>query len=151
VASPVQGAVVDSTIPVAHPGLLQTPRILDMPGSFASIPLLFAQNAPANGGSNSPLSFLPFLLVLVVWGYLLLFRPQQQAEKKRRQMIAALKKNDRVLTNSGIFGTVVSVDADGNKVVLRVDDDRGVKITFSKEAIAKVVDVAAEKGAAPEV
>ena len=45
-------------------------------------------------------------------------------------MIEALKKNDKVLTAGGIYGTVVSVDPARDRVVLRVDDDKGVKLTI---------------------
>lgn len=58
-------------------------------------------------------------------------------------MINAIKKNDKVLTLAGIYGTVVSVDGDQDRVVLRVDDN--VKIAFSKTAILKVIDVAPDK------
>lgn len=120
-----------------------------MPGLIAAIPLLFAENAPAPaadpGASPSPLTFLPYLLIIGLWGYLLLFRPQQQQEKKRREMISALKKNDKVLTSAGIYGTVVSVDNDADRVMIRVDDDRGVKMAFSKTSIARVIEASAEK------
>ena len=43
----------------------------------------------------------------------MIWLPQQQQEKKRRAMIDALKKNDKVVTAGGIFGTVVSVDPTG--------------------------------------
>jgi preprotein translocase subunit YajC len=122
-----------------------------MPALFAAIPLIFAQNAPApnaNGGaSGGTLNILPYVLVIALWGYFLLFRPQQQQEKKRREMIARLKKNDKVITTGGLYGTVVSVDTDGDRVVLRVDDDRGVKLTFSKSAVSRVLDAASEKPA----
>ena len=55
-------------------------------------------------------------------------------------MIDALKKNDKVLTTAGIYGTVVSVDAEHDRVVLRVDDDRGVKVAFTKASIVRVLD-----------
>ena len=126
-----------------------------MPGLLAAIPLLFAENAPAPaadpGASPSPLSFLPYLLIIGLWGYLLLFRPQQQQEKRRRELLAALKKNDKVLTAAGIYGTVVSVDPEADRVILRVDDDRGVRMVFSKTAIAKVLEISpAEKEKAAE-
>ena len=54
-------------------------------------------------------------------------------------MIEAMKKNDRVLTSAGIFGTVVSVDG-GDRIVLRVDDERNVRLTFSKASIVRVID-----------
>lgn len=120
-----------------------------MPLLLAALPLVFAQNAPAPNpnATGNPLSFWPFILVLAFWGYFLLFRPQQQQEKKRREMIATLKKNDKVLTSAGIYGTVVSVDSEQDRVVLRIDDDRGVKVTFSKSAVARVLEPSQEKAA----
>ena len=117
-----------------------------MPGLLHRIPLLLAEGAaaPRGGGGDIWSTVLMFAPAIVLF-YLLLARPAQQAERKRRDMINALKKNDRVLTQAGIYGTVVSVQPDGERVVLRVDDDRGVKIEFSKASIARVIDVAAEK------
>ena len=73
--------------------------------------------------------------------------PQQQQEKKRRAMIDGLKKNDKVLTTGGIYGTVMSVDATNDKVVLRVDDERGVKMAFTKSSVARVLEPSSEKSA----
>jgi preprotein translocase subunit YajC len=109
-----------------------------MIGFLAGIPFLFAQDA-GSGGILSlllPLAPIPFLY------YILVFRPQQEQEKKRRALIDGLKKNDKVLTNGGIYGTVISVDTDNDKVVLRVDD--GVKITFTKSSVARVLEKSTE-------
>jgi preprotein translocase subunit YajC len=102
--------------------------------------------APASGAESS----LPTIIVLgpiFLLFYLLLVRPQQQAEKKRKSLVESLKKNDRVFTSAGIYGTVVSVESDQDKVVLRVDDDKGVRMTFSKASILRVVDAKPEKSA----
>jgi preprotein translocase subunit YajC len=116
-----------------------------MPGLFADLPLLFAQNgAAAQGGGSAFAQLLPFLPVLVLF-YFLIIRPHQQQERKRRTMIDALKKNDRVLTQAGIYGTVVSINSEADKVVLRVDDDRGVKLEFSRASIVRVVTPESEK------
>jgi preprotein translocase subunit YajC len=123
-----------------------------MAGLFDALPLLFAQNAPAGGaGGAGPgeapalWTFLPYILIIGLWFYLLLIRPQQKQEKVRRAMMDALKKNDRVLTSAGIYGTVVSVDTDTDRVVVRVDDDRGVKLVFSRASIARVLEAPADK------
>lgn len=102
--------------------------------------------APSSGAESS----LPTIIVLgpiFLLFYILLVRPQQQAEKKRKSLVEALKKNDRVFTSAGIYGTVVSVEPDQDKVVLRVDDDKGVRMTFSKASILRVVDAKPEKSA----
>jgi preprotein translocase subunit YajC len=82
---------------------------------------------------------IPFLFYFMIW------LPQQQQEKKRRAMIDALKKNDKIVTAGGIFGTVVSVDSAGDKLVVRIDDDKGVKMTMTRSSITRVLETASEK------
>jgi preprotein translocase subunit YajC len=121
-----------------------------MPFLLASIPLLFAENAPAakaNEGVSSTLTILPYLLIGVVWFYFILIRPQQQQERRRREMLAALKKNDKILTTGGLYGTVVSVDPEQDRIVLRVDDDKGVKLVFSKSVVGRLIESTGEKSA----
>lgn len=77
------------------------------------------------------LQFLPIFLIL----YFLIIRPQQQQKKKTEAMLAALKKGDRVLTNGGMFGTVVGLE--GDKAVLKVGEN--LKIEFVKSAIVQVI------------
>ena len=119
-----------------------------MPGLFDALPLLFAEKAatPAAGSQQALWTFLPYVAIIGLWFYLLLIRPQQKQEKTRRDMIGALKKNDKVLTSAGIYGTVMSVDEKDDRVVVRIDEDRGVKVAFSKASIIRVLDAAADKG-----
>ena len=49
---------------------------------------------------------MPMVLIIVLY-YFLLIRPQSQRQKDLRNLREALKKNDRVLTEAGIYGTVV--------------------------------------------
>lgn len=93
-------------------------------------------------------STLFMLMPVIVLFYFMMIRPQQQQERKRKQMVDALKRNDRVLTAAGIYGTVISVDTDADRVVLRVDDDKGVKIPFSKASIVRVLESAEKEKAA---
>ena len=126
-----------------------------MPVPFASIASLFAQAAPgagagADGGGGNFMVLLTYMVPIVFLFYFLILRPQQQQQKKQQEMLAALKKNDRVLTAAGIYGTVVSIDNDAHRVVLRVDDDRGVKLVFSKASVTQVLEPASEKAKATE-
>lgn len=109
-----------------------------IPGLFETISPLFAQDA-AGGSSNLFMTLLPLLPIPLLF-YFMIYMPQREQEKKRRAMIAALKKNDRVVTAGGAYGTVVSVDTLQDKVVLRIDDDKGVKMTFSRSSITKVLE-----------
>jgi preprotein translocase subunit YajC len=67
--------------------------------------------------------------------YFLMIAPNQKKQKKWQEMLGQLKSGDRVTTNGGIRGTVLSVKDD--VVVLRVQPD-GVKLEFIKSAIASV-------------
>lgn len=113
-----------------------------MPGLFDETGLLLlAQNAADASGLGSLLYLvpIPFLFYFLIW------RPQQQQEKKRKALIDALKKNEKIVTAGGIYGTVVSVDPAGDKLVLRIDDDKGVKMTISRSSVMRVLE-ASEKG-----
>jgi preprotein translocase subunit YajC len=93
-----------------------------------------AGDAPANPMIGTILNALPIVAMLVIF-YFLLIRPQQQRQKQLDTMLKGLKKGDRVLTNGGIYGTVVGVD--DPKVVVKIADD--VKVEFAKSAIVQVV------------
>ena len=76
----------------------------------------------------------PLLMIFGVM-YFLLIRPQMNQQKEQTRMQAALKKNDEVVTVSGIHGTIVNVK-DG-VVTLRVDDN--VRIDVDRTGIGRVV------------
>jgi preprotein translocase subunit YajC len=60
-------------------------------------------------------------------------------------LLAQLKKNDRVVTSSGIYGTVANVDREADRVALRVDDAGTVKINVTLSSIAKVLGDKSDK------
>jgi preprotein translocase subunit YajC len=79
-------------------------------------------------------SFLPFLLIIVVF-YFLLIRPQQTRQKKWQSMLGSLKTGDRVTTSGGIRGTILAIKDDA--IQLRVPPDN-LRIEVVKSAIASV-------------
>ena len=91
----------------------------------------FMAGAPATGQPNMLSAFLPFILILVIF-YFLLIIPQKKERKKHEEMLNNLKPGDYVLTNAGIYGTIVKITEE--KAVLRIAD--GVKIEVLKNTIA---------------
>jgi len=95
-------------------------------------------NTPRAGGQK-PTSFMPtqliFLVFLFVVMYFLLFRGPRRQQQQHRQMVQSLKKNDRVRTIGGIYGTVIEVK--GDEVVLKVDESNNTKLRVSTSAISK--------------
>ena len=89
--------------------------------------------APATGDSSaSPFTaFVPILVMLAVF-YFILFRPMRRRQKKLQEMIANLKRGDKVITNGGLFGTVMGIS--DRLVQLRIADQ--VTIEVSRNAVA---------------
>jgi preprotein translocase subunit YajC len=86
------------------------------------------------GGAAGGLGmFLPMIIVLGIF-YVMLILPQQRQRKKTQAMLAALKNGDKVITTSGIYGTVNGMD--GDTVILKIADQ--VKIRIQRSAIAPV-------------
>lgn len=90
--------------------------------------LAFALQAQQPGGVAL---FLPLILIMVIF-YFLMILPAQRRQKKVTEMLKALKNGDKVITNGGIYGTVVGLEDDA--VQLRIADQ--VKIKVSRSAIA---------------
>ncbi len=80
---------------------------------------------------------LMLLLPMVLIFYLLILRPQRKQEANRKAMIAAIKKNDRIVTNGGLIGVVTSVKDE--ELTLRVDENKDVKVRVSRTFIAAVL------------
>lgn len=83
-------------------------------------------------GSSAQL-LLPLVFFALL--YFLMIAPNQKKQKKWQQMLTELKNGDRVTTNGGIRGTIISVKDD--VVHLRVAPDN-IKLEFVKSAIAAV-------------
>jgi preprotein translocase subunit YajC len=83
---------------------------------------------------NQLMTFLPFLLIIVVF-YFLLIRPNQTRQKKWQSMLSSLKSGDKVTTTGGLRGTIYAIKDD--VIQLRVPPDN-IKLEIVKSAIASV-------------
>ena len=94
----------------------------------------YAMGTQGGGGQGGGIAaFLPFIAMIVIL-YLLLMRPQQKRQKEHKMMLTTLRKGDKVVTNSGMYGTIVGINENENTVVLKVAEN--VKIQFLKSSIA---------------
>ena len=87
------------------------------------------------GGGLGSLGSLALPILFFVALYFLMIAPNQRKQKKWQEMLGQLKSGDRVTTNGGLRGTVLTVKDD--VVILKVQPD-GVKLEFVKSAIAAV-------------
>ncbi len=106
--------------------------------------MLSAMAAPeASGAAGSTGSmmttFVTFGLIIVIF-YFLIIRPQKKRDRETKEMLAAIKKGDKVVSIGGIHGTVVAVKE--TTIVVKVDDN--TRIEFSRNAISSIVHRKAE-------
>ena len=98
------------------------------------VSIAWAQTTGGSGsGSGTLLSLVPFILIFVIF-YFMLILPQQKKQKQQKAMMEALKKGDKVITASGIWGTVTNLGKD--TVTLQIADN--TKIKMQREHIARL-------------
>lgn len=105
---------------------------MNLPMSF-----VIAQAAPAAGAgpaANPLMTFLPLILLFVVF-YFLMIRPQMKRQKEHRNLVAGLSKGDEVVTNGGIAGRVDEV----GESFITVEIAPNVKIKLQKGAVQQVL------------
>jgi preprotein translocase subunit YajC len=86
------------------------------------------QGGAGQGGGGGFGAFVPLILMFVIF-YFLLIRPQQKRTKEHRQMIADLKKGDRIVTSGGIHGRITGLD--DQTLTVEIADKVRVKVTRS--------------------
>lgn len=80
-------------------------------------------------------NFLPLIVLFAIF-YFLVIMPQQKQAKAHKAMLAAVKKGDKIITNGGLVGEILSVDEDFIKI--KLNDNVVVKI--QREYISKKID-----------
>ena len=96
--------------------------------------IAWAQGTGGGGsGSGGLLSLVPFVLIFIIF-YFLLIRPQQKRQKEQKALLEALKKGDKVVTASGIWGTIVNVGKEA--VTLQIADN--TKIKMQRDQIGRI-------------
>ncbi|MBX9634868.1 MAG: preprotein translocase subunit YajC [Magnetospirillum sp.] len=96
----------------------------------------FAQAAGSAGGIAGGIeSFLPLVLIFVVF-YFLMIRPQQKKMKAHKEMMGQLRRGDRVLTSGGILGTINKV-VDDKEVVVEIAE--GVRVRVLRGTIQDII------------
>jgi len=95
------------------------------------------QTAPPIWGQMVP------LILLVVVFYFALIRPQQKKQKQQAELLKAVKSGDRILTNSGIIATVITVK--DKSITIRSAD---AKFEITKSAVAEITERSGESSEA---
>jgi len=89
----------------------------------------------SGGGAGFGTFLIPLGLMFAIM-YLMVILPQQRQRKKTQEMLSALKAGDKIITGSGIYGTISGID--GDSVILKISSEPQVKIRVARAAIAQV-------------
>lgn len=95
---------------------------------------LLQQSPAAPAGAAGLYQMVPYILMFGIF-YFVLIAPMRKQQKKTKDMLATLKKGDRVLTSGGIYGTVSQVE--DQIVWVKIADT--VKVKMNRTAITGVV------------
>ena len=93
----------------------------------------FAQSA--GGLAEGGFGLLPIVFVMVIF-YFLLIRPQQKRAKQHKEMLAAIRRGDKIVTSGGLTGTIVKVVEDSETVEIEIAKD--VRVHVVRAMIADV-------------
>lgn len=93
--------------------------------------LLIAMAPAGEGGGGSLVSTLIMFGAIFAIFYFMIIRPQQKRTKEKQKMLDAIEKGDKVITSSGIHGTIAGID--DKTVLLQIADN--VKIKIDRAAI----------------
>jgi preprotein translocase subunit YajC len=104
------------------------------------IVLLFQQGT---GGGLFGL-LIPMLMVFALF-YFLIIIPQRKRQRAIDQMLNNLKPGDKVVTGGGIYGTIVSLNDDKRKLVLKISENPVVRIEIARSSISGLQESPEEK------
>lgn len=106
---------------------------------------MFADAAPA-GTQPNPMAgnfqTLSLVVIMFVFMYLFMIRPQQKKAKEHAAMLKTVKSGDKILTSGGIIGFVITVKE--KTLTIRSAD---TKMEITKSAIAEITERGEEKPA----
>ena len=91
--------------------------------------------AQSGGFAEGGLGLMPIILVMIIF-YFLLIRPQQKRAKQHKEMLAAVRRGDKIVTNGGIMGTVIKTVDDSETIEVEIAKD--VKVNVVRTMIADV-------------
>jgi len=106
--------------------------------------IAYAAGGAATTGASGLASFVPLILIFVVF-YFLLIRPQQRKAKEHQQFLGNLKKGERVVTSGGIHGRITGL----TDTVVTMEIAEGIKIKVNRGSISTTTADAEKQAAAP--
>ena len=104
--------------------------------------LVYAMGSGGGGGTGGGLgAFLPLIIIFGIF-YFLLIRPQQRKAKQHKQVLASLKKGDRVVSSGGLHGLITGLTDD----LVTMEISPKVRVKVSRGSIAGAIGKTESQG-----
>jgi preprotein translocase subunit YajC len=94
--------------------------------------MVFLAAEPPAGGTALILTMLPWLIFIFFFYWLFVAAPMKKKQKAFAQLMSNLKKGDRIVTNSGMYGTITAIQ----EKTLKIRIANNVEVEMDKSAIA---------------
>ena len=79
------------------------------------------------------------LVVIGVLFYFMLIRPERRKRAEMTRMLDNIKKNDRIVTAGGIYGTVVNVQKGSEDITIKVDESNNTKLRVLRSSVSRII------------
>jgi preprotein translocase subunit YajC len=96
--------------------------------------LAYAMGTGGGGQGGGLGAFLPLIIIFAIF-YFLLIRPQQRKAKQHKQVLASLKKGDRVVSSGGLHGVITGLTEDA--VTMEISPK--VRVRVSRGSVAGII------------
>ena len=106
--------------------------------------IAYAQASASSGAGGGFASFVPLILIFVIF-YFLMIRPQQKRAKAHRAYLSNIKMGDKIITGEGIHGHITALD--DTTATVEISDQ--VRVTVARHAITGSPDSANSPAVAP--
>ncbi len=93
------------------------------------ISVVFIGGCVPAGEPEGGFSWTPIIFLIVIFGlmYLVLIRPQRKRQKEHQQLVAELKRGDKVITAGGIYGQIESISEES--VVMKIESGTTIRVS----------------------
>ena len=99
------------------------------------ISVAYAMGGAPGGDAGSSLGMLMPLIIMFGIFYFLLIRPQQKKQKEHRDMIASVKRGDKIVTSGGLHGVVTGL----TDATLTIEVAPKIRVKVGRGFVASVV------------
>ena len=102
-------------------------------GLLVTLVLVSSCAVPATTEGGFDWTIVVFLVLIFAIFYFLLIRPQRKKQKEHQQMMAELKRGDKVVTAGGLYGVIESISEDS--VVIKVESGSTIRVASGSVAL----------------